>query len=556
MSDGTDVLARPLPPSAAARRAERAEVGERTYLLGVVACTGGVAAFLSARLMAWRPHEDETLALFVARDSLGGMLHTVLGERGGAPLHFLLAWIVAHTGAGLTGLRAVSATFAVASVPLVAVLARRLAGRSAALVATVLVSASWMLLFHGVYGRMYSLFLFTSALSFLAFLRALDRGGAGAWALWAVAVLLVVASHPYGALVLASQGTYLLLSRERLREGIVAFGAVAVLCIPFWRTDLVLAGRFDVGVGGGGEKLGDPVSVLRYLKDVAGDFTAGYAAAVTVVLILALAGLVALWRERPRSALLGACAIGTPAAAFLVARLGHSTSPESRHLIFTLPFFAVLVATGVLSTAALARWPGAAVVLAIGGVACLVVAEVAWGRHMTAELYGGEPAVRVAARHEASAWLARTTRPDDVLFGYDPLFLEAWERGGHVSHSAVPRADARLALRRLEDARKPLGRGVWVFDASDTSNAERVLTIPLQAPRPATAYEVRRFGPFLIVRTRERTRTVGGYLRLARGAELLGEELDIGDAGVNLATVLSAARSYEREARSRSSVSR
>ena len=46
-----------------------------------------------------------------------------------------------------------------------------------AIVATILASASWMLLFHGVYGRMYSLFLFTSLLSFLALLEATETGG-------------------------------------------------------------------------------------------------------------------------------------------------------------------------------------------------------------------------------------------------------------------------------------------------------------------------------------------------------------------------------------------
>jgi hypothetical protein len=556
VTETTDALPGPLPQAATEQPAERADLGERAFVLGVAASTAAVAAFLSARLLAWPPHEDETLALFVSRDSLGGLLHTVLGERGGAPLHFLLSWIVAHTGGGLTGLRIVSAVFAVASVPLIAALGARLAGRSVALTTTVLASASWMLLFHGVYARMYSLFLFTSALSFLALLRALEKGGKAAWALWVLSVLLVVASHPYGALVLASQGVYVLLVRERLREALPAFAAVGVLGIPFWRTDLVLAGRFDVGVGGGGEKLGSPWSVLLYLKDVAGDFTAGYAGVVAIVLLLALAGLLTLGRERPRGALLAACAIGTPAAAFLLARLGHSTAPESRHLIFTLPFFALLLAAGVLRTARLIPVRGAGVVLA--AVLCLVVAEVAWGQHRTADLYRGEPGPRIAARHAASAWLVATTRPDDVLFGYDPLYLEAWERGGTIAHSVVPRADARLALRRLENAAKPLGRGVWVFDASDTSNAERALTIPLRYPQPKSAYEARRFGPFLVVRSTRPTGTIRRYLKQARNAEVLGESLDIGDAGVNLGTILSAARTYERERTdsSRSTVSR
>ena len=153
----------------------------------------------------------------------------MLEERGGAPLHFLLAWAVAHLDLGLEGLRALSAVFAVASLPVVALLPQRGSGRLRALYATAVVAASWTFLFHGVYGRMYSLFLFTSALSYLALLRALERGGRTAWSLWALAVLATVATHPYGALVLASQGAFVVVARrDRLREALWAFGAVAV----------------------------------------------------------------------------------------------------------------------------------------------------------------------------------------------------------------------------------------------------------------------------------------------------------------------------------------
>src|SRR5205085_7246231 len=124
----------------------------------------------------------------------------------------------AHAGGGLIGLRLVSVLFAVAAIPVVALLGARLTDRTTALAATAIVSASWVLLFHGIYGRMYSLFLFTSALSFLALLHALDYGGRRPWALWGLAVLATVATHPYGILVLGAQGLYVLLLRRRLRE--------------------------------------------------------------------------------------------------------------------------------------------------------------------------------------------------------------------------------------------------------------------------------------------------------------------------------------------------
>jgi hypothetical protein len=517
----------------------------RLFVLGVAACTAAVATFLAVQLTAWPPHEDETLALFVGRSSVGGLLDIVLGQRGGAPLHFLLAWVVAHAGGGLTVLRLLSAAFAVASIPVVALLCARLAGRTTALIATGVVSASWVLLFHGIYGRMYSLFLFTSALSYLALLQALDRGGRRSWTLWALAILATVATHPYGGLVLASQGLFVLLQRRRLREAGIAFAAVGLAGIPFWRSDLVLAGRFDVGVGGGGAKLSGPVSVLRYLYQVAGDFSAGYSGELAVLLAVAAFGLWHLFRARRRSALLVAATIGTPTLAFMVARLGSSTSPESRHLIFVLPFFALLIASGIVYLAR--RLPaGLGGLLALAAVAALLPSEVAWGWKKTPPLFTGEPRVRIESRVEAAAWLGRTSRRDDVLFGYDPLFLAAWERSDRVSHLVVPRADARLALRVLRAREQPLGRGVWVFDRSDTNNVLRRLYIPLRTPEPTSRFEVRAYGPFLVIRTKEPTLTPRRYLEASRSVMLVGKDLYLGDADVNYDTVTKALRTLER----------
>ncbi len=512
----------------------------RWFPLGVAACTAAVLAVLLVILNRWPPHEDETLALFVGRQSLGDLFHTVLGERGGAPLHFLLAWIVAHAGGGLTELRLLSALFAAASVPVVAALCARLGGRAAGLAAAMLACGSWVLLFHGVYGRMYSLFLFTSALSYLALERAVEHGGRRAWALWGIAALLAVASHPYGALVLASQVLYLLLTRERLREAVVPLVAVAALGVPFWIADARLAGRFDVGVGGSGGRLSNSHELFSYLRQAASDYSAGYRAAVIGVLVLALVGLWQLARTRPRSALLVAIAIGTPIVALVIARLGSATSPESRHLIFALPFFSLLIAVGIVEIARVL--PRGGTVVAVAVLAALVPAEVAWGWQKTPMLFTGEPKARIVARHAASDWVAQRAQPDDVLFGYEALWLEAWERSHRVSRVVVPRADGKLAFDALRKARKPLGHGVWLFDASDTTNGDaQQLTIPLRLPDPPGEFEARVWGPFLVVRTARPVGTIENFLELSRRVELVGKSLSIGDADINLATVLNAA---------------
>jgi hypothetical protein len=550
MTQGIEAQTRSAPP-AVGHVGPRAWLETRWLPLGVAAVVVASLGFLLHQLMAWPPHEDETLALFTGRDSLPGVVEHVTRDRGGAPLHFLLAWSVAHLGFGLGALRLLSALLAVASLPLVAALGVRLAGARVALVATLIVAPSWLFLFHGVYGRMYSLFLFLSLACTLALLRALERGGRGRWAAWVASALLTVAAHPYGVLLLAGQAAYVLVAgRHRIRDAALAGGAVLVLGIPFWLTDLVLADRFDVGVGGGGSRLGGPEAVARYLWRSAGDATAGWWPVTLAAVLAAIAGVRLLRRD---ARVLVLCVLGATVGAFLVARLGGSAAPESRHLIFLAPLFAIAVATTIVRVAA--RLPA----LAIVATAVLVATQVAWAWHRSSALFEWEPDARQTARAAAETWLARTSRAGDVLFGYEPLYLGAWERSGSAFPTAVvPRADPDLALRTLE-REEPLGRGVWVLDASERNNVHPRLEIERRLPDPVRPYTVRAFGPFLVIRTVEPVVTPRGFLYYAARALLVGQQLGIGDADVNLRTVVLAARverGYGPSLRSRSSNSR
>jgi hypothetical protein len=513
--------------------------GRLLFVGGIGAITVAVGTFLLVRLPGLPPHEDEALPLLVGRGSLGRLFDTVLDQRGGAPLHFLLAWVVAHAGGGLDTMRLLSALFATASIPAIAALANRLAGRGAALAAGALAATSWVLLFHGMFARMYSLFLLLSTLSYLALLHALDRGGRRAWLAWAVTMLLTIGAHPYGALVLASQALYVVLTRSRIRQAAIAFACVVAVAAPLWRSSVVLAHRYGAGIGDGGGPLRTPGEVFAYLWHAAGDFSTRSTGVLVALLLVAALGLVTLVRERPHSAVLAACVVATPTLFFLAGRFGGSTSPQSQHLIFMLPFLALAVSVGVLGVARLAgpwrRWVAAAIVVA------LLPVEVAWAWHKTPALFRGENPIRVAARQGAAAWLAATSRPDDVLFAYEPLYLAAWERAGStISQTVVPRADVGLALHALVSAHKPLGRGVWVFDAGDTNNAVERTQIALRVPSPARAFEARAYGPYLIIRTRGPTVTVARYLADAAKVELLGRSMGMGDALVNYPTVRRA----------------
>ena len=537
--------------TAVAGASARSWLALRWPYVGVAGVVLAATAFLLHQLMAWPPHEDETLALFTGRDSLPGVVEHVTRDRGGAPLHFLLAWAVAHLGFGLGGLRLLSAVFAIASLPLVAALGTRLADARVGFVATLVVAPSWLFLFHGVYGRMYSLFLFLSLACLLALLRALDHDGRGAWTLWVATALLTVAAHPYGVLMLGGQGLYVLVARrDRIRSAVLAGGFVLVLGIPFWLTDLVLAGRFDIGVGGGGAKLGGPEAVARYLWRSAGDASAGWWPVTVLAVTAAVVGVARMRRDAQALVL---CSLGATLVAFLVAKLGNSAAPESRHLIFLLPLFAVSVSTTIVL---LGR---RSLTLAVVATTALVVTQVAWAWHRSSPLFDWEPDARQAARAEAETWLASTSRPDDVLFGYEPLYLGAWERNrSSFPTTVIPRADPVLALRTLR-REAPLGRGVWVLDASERNNIRPRLEIERRLPDPAKPYEVRAFGPFLVIRTVRPVVTPKAFLYYAARALLVGQQLGIGDADVNLQTVVRAEeveRGYGPSLRSRSSNSR
>jgi hypothetical protein len=525
--------------SLAFTRARAGDISARWFWSGVAVTAAGLAAALAVFLETWPPHEDEALAIFVARDSLPHVVHTVITDRGGAPLHFILVWAVVHMGGGLAAVRAISLVFAVASVPAIAVLGARLADRLTGLVAAVLASGSWIMLFHGVYGRMYSLFLFTSALSFIALLDALDRGGRRRFALWGIATLATLASHPYAVLVLVAQGAYVVVAGERRRAALTAFAVVGVCAAPFWWADIVLRRRFDVGVGGGGARLGSPSSVAHYFWWVSGDFGAGHHEWSTPVLILAAAGFALIAARRWRSALLTACVVLVPAIAFVAATLHSKSSPEARHLIFALPFFSTMVAAPLVGLGRLR--PPATVALAVAAAVVLLVGEVRWAEQKTPQLFDGDTPSKAEARAKAAEWLNARSRPDDVLFGYEPVYLVAWDRDRALSKYALPRADAALLTSAVRAIPQPLGHGVWVFDADDTTNVWRRPTISYAVPAPTRAFEARTFGPYLVIRSRSPLITPERYLTVSAAVMELGRSLRIGDADVNYGAIRGAA---------------
>ena len=155
----------------------------------------------------------------------------------------------------------------------------------------------------------------------------------------------------------------------------------------------MLAGRFEASVGEGAERL----PLFGYLADVAGDASSGFLAGSHPD--RRSCGASAGGGSDLRRRFFAGCVVLVPVLLLAPARFSHSASPETRHLVFMLPFFSTALATGLVSLFRKRVALASALVL-------LFAAEIGWAWHRTPALFEGESATRIETRHEASAWLA------------------------------------------------------------------------------------------------------------------------------------------------------
>jgi mannosyltransferase len=410
----------------------------------------GLTAFLLARLLpdiAGKPlHEDEAVAGLISARPLGDLLHTVVLDRGGAPLHFLLAHLVLAIDTTPEALRWISVVFALGTVPVCYDLARRMAGRFAGLIAAALAATSQLLLIYGTFGRMYSLFAFASALAADLFVRALARPQRGTAVAAAGAALLPLAVHPFGAFLFAAEAAVaLLLWRGREFRTALPVLPLAVLALPLVLADLRLSERYAPEAGKNLESGTSPrAATLHALGGAAG----GRGAALVFFIVLAAAGLLALARRRPAVAAFAVLTVAVPTPLLALANAGGIAGDRlaPRHLIFMLPVWIALVATGTTRLGALlpakARVAAVAAVVAVAALAPSAVSE---PRTMST---GAERAVAAPA-----AWLTKELAPRDVLYPYSPVFLAALPVAREArAYSREPVALAR-AVKRTGEAR-------------------------------------------------------------------------------------------------------
>ena len=328
-------------PTSPCRRSSRARISSsRKRLLA----GGAVAAFCGFLLYRIAPdvggtplYEDEAVAGLIAIRPLDEVLDTVLSDRGGAPLHFVLAHAVFSFEASAEALRWLSVLAAVGAVPVCFDLGRRLGGTAAGLVAAAVAASSTALAVYGSFGRMYALYVLVAALAFDLFVRALRLQTLGAVGAAAATAWLLPAVHPYGAIPALVE---LVVAVVVWRRKAWPFWVAAVAAVPFLLADLRLADR--AGVGESGSALAGPGDAWSELITAVSSFAGGGGVLLLIFSALAVVGIALLFRSEPAVGVL-AVSVAVPPALFVLIPAGSQPDLSPRHLFYGLPLWAAAI---------------------------------------------------------------------------------------------------------------------------------------------------------------------------------------------------------------------
>jgi hypothetical protein len=451
--------------------------------------------------------EDEAVAGLIGARPLGELLATVVWDRGGAPLHFLLVHTVLAVDSSADALRWLSVAFAVGALITCFELGRELAGPVAGTAAAIAGATSGLLTIYGTVARMYALFAFVGGLAALLFVRALERRTAGAAFAAALAAWFLPATHPYGGIAVACEAAVaLFLWRGRPLRPALPVLAVGAAMLPFAFFDLRLANRFDVG--GQGRSLAGPGETWRQLELVVRGSAGGSGVTLVLFLALAVVGLVVLTREQPPVAALTALWVLAPPLLFLTVRSPSSPDLSPRHLIYALPLWAAV--TGVGAARLLERAEPAVQAAALG-LLLLVAAFAPRAVQDPRDVPFPAAMGRESALRAPAAELRREIVPGDVLFPFSALHLAALPASGRAR--TLPRAQPELLARAIRRVELP-ARSV-------------IVAVPLAETRlrPDRLDDGERVGGWLIMRRRGPMReraaiaeAVASLLREARAA--------------------------------------
>jgi mannosyltransferase len=388
----------------------------RAATLALLAIPTALAAVLVlhgiGRASLWR---DEVASVTITHRSLASMWHVIVHHESNMALFDLVLHPWAWLGSGDGFLRLPSALFAIATVPVTMLVARRLAGDVAAAIAGTVVALNGFVVIYGQQVRGYSLTMLLSAVAALALVRALQLRRARDWALWTLAIAAAPYAHLLGILVVVAQIASLAVypwQRLPVRQVAASLVGAGILWLP-------LALFMAAGDHNRTSWVG-PVdrSIVR--------LTAGHLAgnetmlALLCVAALVVAGALAATLHRRRALseeawrlALPLCWVVIPPVLLGIICLLQQTWVE-RYLIGIVPGFGVLAGVAV---AVLRR--------RVGAIAAVALAVLLVAGAVRATVNQSHPARLGEDLHGAAALVSARTRPGDGL-----VYLPAFSRVG------------------------------------------------------------------------------------------------------------------------------
>lgn len=410
------------------------------------------------------------------------VIRAVLRSDTSPPLYYLAlaAWTRA-AGTSDVALHGLSVVWALATLPVIWLVGRRLGGPREAAIACILFAVAPVSLHYSVEARMYAMLWCVSALTAWLTLRLHDRGGAEMAALWTLASAAGLLTHYFFLFVWAACVAWLVLRPGRCPRPLLA-GAVilTLLAVAPWYRELPaslarwrITGHWLAGRPAPAGLLTAPLTLGWSLLSGRGVWGGVKGADTLAAMVVLAAGLA--WTRHGRDALLGggrdllwlwaiAACIGP--VVFDLLR-GTSTSLIARYALAGMP------AGMLLASLAIGALPARA------GLGALVLLVAAWAPGLRA-VFGSdgrawEPYRQVAA--ELGAWAG----PGDLVLVHAipsgvlgiaryldaDLPMAAWV--GQLGRRRVPEdldallaGRARVALIRIHDVGEPAPEEAWL----------------------------------------------------------------------------------------------
>ena len=296
-----------------------------------------LALFHAGELSLWR---DEGFSVLLAREPWSEFGRVIVETQANMALYYLLlkGWLV--LGDGEAFIRSLSGLAAVAAVAATYGFAARLFGRTAGLVAALLLAVNSFLVQYAQEARGYSLAVFLVALACFFFVRGADEGTTRDWVAYAAAMGLAFYAHLFAAFVLLAHAvTVVFLPATARRRAAFAVGAAGALAAPVVLTAISAdAGQIDW--------IEEPS--LRSLYYVARALAGGTTVALLVYTVLGVLGLVSAVRsEVIWKPVLVAGTAALPIVVPFVLSFGKPIVVD-RFSIVALPAIVTLVALGIL----------------------------------------------------------------------------------------------------------------------------------------------------------------------------------------------------------------